>query len=1523
MLPVIYLHAKGRGRAVAADVEPLRHLRMPLCSRVAVAGLEQTDYGYDEPAALLNELSQRYPSRPVILLRAGLNPGRSDIARLSRLLETLGGPLATTILSNAEVTLNPFAGLRAEKEAARYEPAGLVRLLAPGRLHELSAWPDHFVLLSAEAVQSLAAARGGSSLLPELQRAGGRLLLPDDLFLPDPASGLFTKTRLQPHELARPPAFAELSARLQDWIAAGITGPPAAWQQERQAEPAPGATLHVTHSWGGGVELWVRTFIDADSGGLHYQLCSEEPRSGHGYGQKLALYAGNELRRPIASWFLQPPISSVVDRHADYPEILAEICRRYGIGRVLVSSLIGHSLDALRSGLPTLQVLHDHFPLWPLLSVHPAPFLRAGKRPDLAKALASHAPDAEFRDKNAGSWRQLCNAYMRAMRKYGIKAAAPGNAAMALQCDLEPGFKKLTAKVIPHGFPALSRPPRVAPRPRDDGRLRIVVPGRIQTGKGQRLLLDALPDLSKHAQVYLLGAGESGKAFFGKSGVDVVLKYERSELAGLLQDIGPDLAALLSVVPETFSFTLSELQQLGVPAIATRLGSFAERITDGETGWLIDPEPEALVRRVAALCENPAEIERVRHKLGKTPPRTPQAMVEAYNRFCPARKAETPYLPGAAENAVKQAAAADFQRVLAENELCVSRQQQRQLEREVQARTDWARRTDRQLVEEQERRDTWVRQLDTEIRRLQKMVAERQARTEALEADLQEASNRMARLQAEHAQLGAEYRQLEAQHRQLNARHRQLEGSYRQLQADHQRLSELQAQILASTSWRITRPLRAARRVARNFMLARAWNPARWPWLLSQLVRNLSTLGVAGTLQRMQYGALETRPRPHAEVLAGAVDSPRPPLSFTRPQQVDVSIVIPVYNQWSYTAACLQSLAGAGSRIPFEIIVVDDQSGDETPERLNEIEGIVFLRNQKNLGFVGSCNAGAQRARGEFLVLLNNDTQVSAGWLDALIETFAAEPQAGLVGARLLYPDGRLQEAGGIVFSDGSGWNYGRGDDPSKPDYNFLREVDYCSGACIAMKTALFRELGALDERYAPAYYEDTDLAFRVRAAGHKVMLQPFSEVIHHEGVTAGTDTATGTKQFQLVNQRKFLERWAAELREQPEKINDPDDLAGLRAAARHFDQGRILFIDATTPEPDQDSGSVRLTALFQICRELGFGVTFFADNRAYAGRYTRNLQQHGIEVLYQPWLDSLHDFFKTRGSEFDYVFISRHYVAVNYISMLKRHCPTAKFIFDTVDLHYLRERRLAQLENSQPLKRTAEQTRRSELSVIRAADATLVVSTVEQEVLADEVPGEIVQVLSNIHDVPGSRKGFAERRDLFFVGGYQHPPNVDAACWFVTEIWPLVHRQLPQARFHLIGSKAPEKVRSLQAEGLVFHGFVESLDQFLDGCRLAVAPLRYGAGIKGKVNMSMAHGQPVVATPAAVEGLFAEHEREVLIAAEPAAFASEVVRLYQDQALWERLSAASVHNVEAHFSVQAARTSLLALFEALKTDAV
>lgn len=669
---------------------------------------------------------------------------------------------------------------------------------------------------------------------------------------------------------------------------------------------------------------------------------------------------------------------------------------------------------------------------------------------------------------------------------------------------------------------------------------------------------------------------------------------------------------------------------------------------------------------------------------------------------------------------------------------------------------------------------------------------------------------------------------------------------------------------------------------------------------------SLRSRGLLGTLRHAFRRRAVIAPSLAPTAAAAAPASTALPERMPRAEQPLTSIIIPVYGKLPYTAACLRALASDPELPSCEVIVVDDASPDGSAEALARVEGLRLLRQPENRGFIAACNAGAEIARGQFLVFLNNDTEPRPGWLKALLATFANWPDCGLAGAKLIYPDGRLQEAGGIVFADASGWNYGRFGDPADPRYNYLREVDYCSGAAIAIRRDLFERLGGFDSRYAPAYYEDTDLAFKVREAGLKVYYQPRSEVIHHEGITSGTDLSAGTKRYQRLNQEKFRARWQEALARQPAPGSDPE------RAREHRVRHRILFIDATVPTPDQDSGSLRLFNLMRIARELGCKVSFIADNRRYEGPYTEALQALGIEAWYAPFAQDPVAFLESQGPLFDSVWISRHYVASAWLPLVRRYAPKAKVLFDTVDLHFLREQRLAELSGDEALARAAERTRQAELGSMRAADLTVVVSPFERELLAQEAPEITVAVISNVHQLRGRRCGFGERAGLLFVGGFQHPPNVDAAKWLVEDIFPRVQHALPEVELHLVGSKAPPEVIALgQRPGVRFHGYVPEIEPLLDRCRVALAPLRYGAGVKGKINQAMASGLPVVATPIAAEGMGLRDGVDVLIADDAERFAEAILRLYRDEALWLTLSEAGLANVEAHFSFAAARSAL------------
>lgn len=662
---------------------------------------------------------------------------------------------------------------------------------------------------------------------------------------------------------------------------------------------------------------------------------------------------------------------------------------------------------------------------------------------------------------------------------------------------------------------------------------------------------------------------------------------------------------------------------------------------------------------------------------------------------------------------------------------------------------------------------------------------------------------------------------------------------------------------------------------------------------LLQLLNTPPTIPTSGDLMS---GSIVTPS--HMRLVAQILRLGQPKSIVTTGDDIVVSIIIPVFNQLAYTLGCLRSLLNHESAHRFEVIVVDDCSTDETDEEIRRIPWVRYIRSAKNGGFIESCNAGAALAKGRFVLFLNNDTKVLPGWLDELVLTFETFPNAGLVGSKLLYPDGTLQEAGGIMWRDGSAWNFGRNQDPARPEFCYTRKVDYCSGASIILPRALFEELGGFDRHYAPAYCEDSDLAMRVRQSGLDVMYQPLSKLVHFEGITSGTDLGSGAKAYQVVNKDKLFDRWKDVLASRPENAHNPDN-------AKDFGlQKRLLVIDAITPEPDKDAGSITCLEIMRAAQADGYQITFIpSSNYNDMPKYTATLQRMGIESLYGPFVTDLSVHLAEFGSRYDAILVYRVGILWSCYNDIKKFAPQARVIYQTSDLHHIRESREAELTGDTAIAKRALVTKKRELELVKKCDCTIVHSLYEKEYLLGLVPDAQIEVFNWVLDSLGTDEPFASRSGLMFLGGYKHVPNIDAVHYFLDEVWPLVAPRLPDATFYVVGSHLPDDLARRAADRVEMVGFVEDLRPIMDRCRMSVVPLRFGAGTKGKLAMSLAYGLPAVTTSVGAEGMGLVDGDCVYVADDPQTFADRIVALHEDPAQWSRMSKQAVAYVDDNLS--------------------
>jgi GT2 family glycosyltransferase len=619
-----------------------------------------------------------------------------------------------------------------------------------------------------------------------------------------------------------------------------------------------------------------------------------------------------------------------------------------------------------------------------------------------------------------------------------------------------------------------------------------------------------------------------------------------------------------------------------------------------------------------------------------------------------------------------------------------------------------------------------------------------------------------------------------------------------------------------------------------------------------------------------------------------------------------VSVIIPTFGKPWLLLQCLKSIARFPPKAPFEVIVVDDASADPGIETLGAMAGLRLEVNPSNLGFLKSCNRAAQLAKGSYLFFLNNDTLVLEGWLDSLLSIFDRFPDAGLAGAKLLYPDGVLQEAGGIIWEDGSAWNYGRNDDPDKAEYNYVREADYVSGCGILVPRALWEGLGGFDEIFTPAYCEDSDLAFRVRAAGRKVYYCPSSPIVHLEGLSLGRDVKTGVKAYQVENTRKFYDRWRETLAR--ENFRPGSDLMWVRDRSR----GRkiALVVDHYIPQPDQDAGSRSMLAIIECLLHAGYVVKFWPDNLAYDHGYAEALQSLGVEVFYGfgVYFD---DWIKKNGQALSLALLSRPAFATRYIGPLRTYSK-ARIVYYGHDLHFQRMGMEAERTGDAQLAIDAAMMEGIEKSIWPRVDVVLYPSP-EETAVALPLSARARTIIPYAYEDFGDRREPPSNHEILFVAGFGHPPNVDAAVWLASDVLKLIWEKVPDATVSLVGANPTESVRLLASARIEVTGRVseDELRARYGRARIAMVPLRMGAGVKSKVVEALREGLPLVTTHVGTQGLPGLEER-IDISDEARGLADAAANLLLDGTLWRKTSGLQLEYARAHFSRAAFRRSFL-----------
>lgn len=628
----------------------------------------------------------------------------------------------------------------------------------------------------------------------------------------------------------------------------------------------------------------------------------------------------------------------------------------------------------------------------------------------------------------------------------------------------------------------------------------------------------------------------------------------------------------------------------------------------------------------------------------------------------------------------------------------------------------------------------------------------------------------------------------------------------------------------------------------------------------------------------------------------------------------EVSIILVLYNRAELTLQCLHSILRSNVR-SYEVIIVDNASTDETAQLLKRVKGARIIHNEQNLHYLLACNQAGKQAAGEYVLLLNNDAQLQPHTIASALSTLKSSADIGAVGGRIILPDGTLQEAGSIIWQDGSCLGYDRGISPLDPTCMFRRNVDYCSAVFLLTRRDLFLAGGGFDEAYVPAYYEETDYCARLWQRGKRVVYDPDVTLVHYEFASSASSESA------IDLQAKHREIFAARQRDWLQHQYAPATQNILEARIhRRPGAKRILFLDDRVPHISLGSGFPRSNRIVRELVEVGHLVTCYPltfSQEQWAAVYEDIPRE--VEVMIDYGLPLLERFLSDRAGYYDIVFISRPH-NMSKLNPIIRNQPKlfagAKIIYDAEALFSLRHIEQKRLKGKRVSSQDRQRILGEEVSLAAGCDRVISVSEQEsQEFL--RYGFKDVYTLGHALDVSPTPNDFAARKDILFVGAIHEPdsPNADSVLWFCRKILPKIQKALgAQLNLIIVGLMHPDVEEQLDKKSIQVKGVVKDLTRLYDECRVFVAPTRFSAGLPLKVLGAAAHGLPVVATALTGSQLGWNHDEELLLAEGEESFAAACIRLYQDRDLWQRLRQNALKRVATECSPESFAEQLKAV---------